>query len=86
MKVGRNSDEFKVAGAIASRVRDNRRVAISSIGPDSVFKAVKALAVARQFLVQDNIDISFKPEFMNVTLDEGVQSTALRFVVLSHQF
>lgn len=86
MKVSKDSKPSKVAGAIAKRIREHKRVSITSIGPLSVFRVVQAIATARLYLQQDGLDVCFKPQFINVVLSGGVRSSALRFVVLAQQF
>ena len=52
----------------------------SAIGAGAVNQAVKALVLAKNFLEQDGIEVVFKPEFVNVEIDDKVR-TAIKFVV-----
>ena len=53
---------------------------VQAIGAGAVNQAVKALVLAKNFLEQDGIEVIFKPEFVNVEIDDKVR-TAIKFVV-----
>ncbi len=80
IKVKAVSRTAAVAGAIAGVVRDNKHAEVQAIGAGAVNQAVKALVLARNFLVQDSIDIVFMPEFVTVEIEDKVR-TAIKFVV-----
>jgi len=80
LKVSAHSRPTAVAGAIAGSVRETRRAEVQAIGADAVNQAVKAVAVARGYLQQDNIDIICMPTFVDVEID-GEERTAIRFIV-----
>ena len=67
-----------VAGAIAGVVRDFGRVDIQAIGAGAVNQAVKAIAIARGYLLLDGIDVIAIPSFSEVDI-EGAERTAVRF-------
>jgi len=81
LRVAQDSVYSVVAGAIAKKIRAGARPTLTSIGAKSVEKTVLALTQTRKYLRDDNIDISFRPEFMHLTMD-GEQRSALRFHVL----
>jgi len=85
LKVSKQSNAGTVAGAIAARVREGQRVVLSSIGPLSVSKAICSIIIARQYLAEDGVDISFRPSFMNIQFDDGRKSSCLRFQLLAQQ-
>mmetsp|Transcript_22220 Transcript_22220/g.33104 ORF Transcript_22220/g.33104 Transcript_22220/m.33104 type:complete len:249 (-) Transcript_22220:220-966(-) len=84
-----SSDAFKVAGAIAARIRDNENVGIYAKGAEAVSNMVKSVAVARQYLDEsDNLDILYVPTFIEVEStigEETVSSTNVKFSLLSQQ-
>lgn len=80
IKVSAKSRSTAVAGAIAGVIRERRYAEVQAIGAGAVNQAVKALAIARGYLDQDNIDIVFVPYFTEVTIDEQ-ERTAVRFAV-----
>jgi stage V sporulation protein S len=80
IKVKAVSRTAAVAGAIAGVMREQKHAEVQAIGAGAVNQAVKALVLARNFLVQDEIDIVFTSEFVNVDIDGKVR-TAIKFVV-----
>ncbi|MCD6356042.1 MAG: stage V sporulation protein S [Anaerolineaceae bacterium] len=80
IKVKAVSRTAAVAGAIAGVFRDMKHAEVQAIGAGAVNQAVKAMVLARNFLGQDGIDVTFTPEFVNVEIDGKVR-TAIRFVI-----
>ncbi len=80
IKVKAVSRTAAVAGAIAGVIREQKHAEVQAIGAGAVNQAVKALVLAKNFLVQDEIDIIFTPEFVNVEIDGKVR-TAIKFNV-----
>ena len=80
IKVSGRSRSTAVAGAIAAVMREQRFAEVQAIGAGAVNQAVKALAICRGYLEQDEIDIVCIPMFIEVTIG-GQERTALRFQV-----
>jgi stage V sporulation protein S len=80
IKVKGTSRTSAVAGAIAGVVREYKRAEVQAIGASAVNQAVKAMALAKSYLVQDGLDIFFVPEFVDVEIEEKIR-TAIRFTV-----
>jgi stage V sporulation protein S len=80
IKVSAKSRSTAVAGAIAGVIRERRYAEVQAIGAGAVNQAVKALAIARGYLEQDEIDIIFVPFFTEVLIDDQ-ERTAVRFAV-----
>jgi stage V sporulation protein S len=80
IKVKAVSRTAAVAGAIAGVIREQKHAEVQAIGAGAVNQAIKAMVLAKNFLVQDEIDIIFTPEFVNVEIDGKVR-TAIKFVV-----
>merc|ERR1719446_739988 len=53
------TDPYKLAGAIAGRVRDGEQVACTTKGPVPVLIAVKAIALAQTYVEEEGIEIKF---------------------------
>lgn len=85
LKVSKTSSESALAGAIANKIRDNQRIALVAVGPDSVVHAVKAVSIGRGYLSGDGLDISFRPEFIKVSFEDGSERSALKLTILSQQ-
>jgi len=80
IKVSANSRTAAVAGAIAGVMREHRFAEVQSIGAGAVNQAVKAIILAKGYLVNDEIDIICVPEFVDVDIDGKVR-TAIRITV-----
>lgn len=84
LKVSSKSSPASVAGAIAGMVKDGAPVNIQSVGAGAVNQAIKAVAIARGFLIPVGYDISCAPTFADVEID-GQSRTAIRIAVYVHQ-
>ncbi len=78
--VSATSNTHKVAGAIASTLREKPQVAVQAIGAAAVNQAVKAIILARSFLERDDLDLVLRPYFSEIEI-EGSERTALRFIM-----
>ncbi len=83
IKVAANSRTSAVAGAIAGVFREHQHAEVQAIGASAVNQAVKALALARNYLSEDGHDIVCVPYFVDVEIDGKVR-TAIRFIVEHH--
>lgn len=84
LKVSSKSSPASVAGAIAGLVKDGVPVNIQCVGAGAVNQAVKAMAIARGFLIPTGVDISCAPTFSDVIIG-GETRTAIRFAVYVHR-
>lgn len=80
IKVSGTSRTSAVAGAIAGVFRENQRAEVQAIGAIAVNQAVKALALAKGYLMEDGYDVVFTPEFVDVEIEDKIR-TALKFTV-----
>ncbi len=80
IKVAATSRSTAVAGAIAGVMRDYKFAEVQAIGAGAVNQAVKAIAIARGYLKQDEIDIVCTAHFMEIEID-GQERTAIRFAI-----
>lgn len=80
LKVSARSRPSAVAGAIAGVVRDAGRAEVQAIGAGATNQAVKAVAIARDYLRETGIDAICVPAFIDVTI-ENEDRTAIRLVV-----
>lgn len=83
LKVSSKSSPASVAGAIAGLVKDGQPVEIQSVGAGAVNQAIKAVAIARGFLVPTGIDVVCAPVFQDIEID-GERRTAIRLSVIPH--
>jgi len=80
IKVSGTSRTSAVAGAIAGVFRENKRAEVQAIGAIAVNQAIKALALAKGYLMEDGFEIIFTPEFVDVEIDGKIR-TAIKFIV-----
>lgn len=84
LKVSSKSSPASVAGAIAGMVKDDVPVNIQCVGAGAVNQAVKALAIARGFLIPTGLDVSCAPTFSDIEIN-GQMRTAIRLAVYVHE-
>lgn len=80
LKVSSKTDPSTLAGAIASLIREGEQVELQSIGAGALNQAVKAVAIARGYLVPSGIDICFSPSFTVVNIN-GEEKTAIKITI-----
>ena len=68
IRVSSDGPVSRIAGAIAGQVRENVLADVQAIGFDAVNQAIKATFLAREFLVEDEIDAIFVPYFSVATI------------------
>jgi len=81
------TDPYKLAGAIAGRVRDGEQVACTTKGPVPVLVAVKAIGLAQTYVADEGMDIKFCVGIVDLENPEirsgDVTSTYLHFHIIS---
>lgn len=83
LKVSGKTNPNRAAGAIAARVNaGNDKIEVTTIGGRSLNQLVKAVAIARGFVIPTGKDLSIVPSFTEVNIpvkgeEEGLEHTAL---------
>ena len=80
IRVSAQSRSTAVAGAIAGVMREQGYAEIQAIGASAINQAIKAVTIARGYLVQDDMDLVIVPSFTEVDID-GAERTAVRLAV-----
>ncbi len=80
LKVSSKSRPSAVAGAIAGVVREVGRAEVQAIGAGAANQAIKAVAIARDYLAETGIIAICLPSFIDVVIDDE-DRTALRLIV-----
>lgn len=57
IKVGSNTNQSLLAGAIANAIRTRGTTLVSCVGQKALYQAVRGLVIARRFLLKDGIEI-----------------------------
>ena len=81
IKVSGKSRTASVAGAIAGVIREKERAEVQAIGAGAVNQAIKAVVIARGYLLEEGKDIFCIPSFVEIDI-EGSERTALRLLIL----
>lgn len=80
LKVSASSRSTAVAGAIAGVIRGGTTADVQAIGAGAVNQAVKAIAIANGYLLEDGIEIVCVPAFVEIEID-GQERTAVKMTV-----
>jgi len=80
LRVSSKSKPNTVAGAIAGVVREKGEVEVQTVGAGALNQAIKAVAIARGFLVPSGIDLVCVPSFSDILIDVN-ERTAIRLHV-----
>ena len=87
LSVKPSTDAFKLAGAIAGRMRDGQKATILVKGAVPVLIAVKAIAIANTYLADDDIEIKYCVGIVDLENPEirssEVTSTYLHFHIIA---
>ncbi len=80
LKVSSRSRPSAVAGAIAGVVRESGRAEVQAIGAGAANQAIKAVAIARDYLIETGIEAVCLPSLIDLQIDDA-DRTAIRLVV-----
>ncbi len=80
LKVSTRSNPNSVAGAVAGAVRQAGAVEIQVVGAGALNQAIKAVAIARGYVVASGVDLVCIPTFADIEID-GERRTAIRLSV-----
>ncbi len=80
LKVSTKSNPNAVAGAIANILKVQKKVEAQAIGAGSINQIVKAIAIARGFLVLSGDDLVCVPVFAEVEIENQLK-TAIKFII-----
>lgn len=74
-KIKNSTEVGKLAGAIASAIREEREVELRAMGAGAVNQAIKAIAVANGFLAPTGVNIAASSSFQEIESEEGPRTT-----------
>lgn len=80
IKVSSKSVPNSVAGAIASMIREHDKIQIQVIGAAALNQAMKAIAIARGYIIPTGNELVCIPSFHDLMIEEK-EITALRLVI-----
>jgi stage V sporulation protein S len=77
LRVASGSHPYLVAGAIAGQMRENGCSQTQAIGTNAVYRMLKAVIIAQQYVTDDGMHLAFVPEFVGIIVDNQ-DRTAVR--------
>lgn len=77
LSVKDGTDAFKLAGAIAQRAREGNEVNVTTKGSIPILIAVKAIALAQDYLSEDNMELKFVVQFRDLDDDTSGRNLGL---------
>jgi stage V sporulation protein S len=80
LKVSAKSNPNAVAGALAAVMRERDVAEIQAVGAGAINQAVKAVAIARSYLKESDIDVVCIPSFITVAISDR-ERTGISLVV-----
>jgi len=70
LKVSAKSNPNAVAGALAAVMRERTSAEIQAVGAGAINQAIKAVAIARSYLKDSDIDVVCIPSFITVEISD----------------
>lgn len=80
LKISSKSNPNSIAGAIAGQIKENGKSELRAIGAGAINQAMKAIVIARGFLIPSGIEIVCIPAFTQVKLD-GEERTGMKLII-----
>lgn len=71
LKVSAKSNPNAVAGALAAVMRERDAAELQAVGAGAINQAIKAVAIARSYLKDSDIDVICIPSFITVAISEN---------------
>jgi stage V sporulation protein S len=71
LKVSAKSNPNAVAGALAAVMRERNSAEIQAVGAGAINQAIKAVAIARSYLKDSDIDVICVPSFITLAISEN---------------
>ena len=82
LKVSSKSNPNSVAGAMAGVVRQAGAVEVQVVGAGALNQAIKAVAIARNYVASAGLDLVCSPTFADISID-GEDRTGIHLLVES---
>lgn len=83
LKVATSSNPSSVAGAIVKNLEEGKDVETLSVGAGAINQAIKAIAIARGYVSPQGIDLTCKPGFEDVSIEEDTK-TAIKLIIIQN--
>lgn len=80
LKVSTKSSPNAVAGALAATLREREGAELQAVGAGAINQAIKAVAIARNYLKASSIDLVCIPAFITVAIGD-TERTGISLIV-----
>jgi stage V sporulation protein S len=80
LKVSAKSNPNAVAGALAGALRERQSVELQAVGAGAINQAIKAVAIARNYLKGGEFDLVCTPSFITVAIADN-ERTGISLIV-----
>ena len=80
LKVSSKSNPNRVAGALANVFREKGMVEVQAVGAGALNQAIKAIAIARGFIIPSGKNLVCIPSFQDIMI-EGEERTAIKLLI-----
>ena len=70
LRISTKSNPNSVAGAIAGLIKEKGKAEMQAIGAGALNQAVKAIAIARDFVAPSGVDLICIPAFTEIKIEE----------------
>ena len=77
LKISSKSNPNSVAGAIAGLVKENNYAEMQAIGAGALNQGIKAIIIAKSFLIASGYEIVINPSFKEIDID-GINRTCIK--------
>ena len=81
LKVAATSNPKSVAGSIVNNIREKKNVEVIVMGSAAVNQAIKAIAIARDYIGPEGLDLLIRPSFTHIEL-EGERKSAIILAIV----
>ena len=80
LKVSSKSNPNMVAGALTGMIKEEKNFAMQAVGAGAINQAVKAVAIAKSFVNEEDKEIYCTPEFITLEIN-GEEKTGIKFYI-----
>lgn len=77
LKVGSKSNPNSIAGCIAGLIKQDEQVELQCVGAGALNQGIKAVIIAKSFLIASGYEIVINPSFKEIDID-GINRTCIK--------
>ena len=77
LKAGSKSNPNSIAGRIAGLIKQDEQVELQCVGAGALNQGIKAIIIAKSFLISSGYEIVINPSFKEIDID-GINRTCIK--------